>query len=159
MTAAPVVVLSRSQTLRALGITPLRLRARNDAAATVEPIAGGSQNAPAVLAGTASSSARHGNRIALARASMELHRPELAELSAKLTEAISKLGMQCVRIADAERDECVRVLAFGDVEVPATIEEARVLRVDALATLHADRTRKRALWEMLQGLVREAGSG
>lgn len=155
MDATSTVLFSRLQTLHALGITPLRLRARNDARVSVATIADDSQVAPAASADAASPSARYSNRIALIRASAELHRPELAELSAKLTEAISKLGMQCVRIADAERDPHVRVLAFGDIEVPATIDPTCVLRIDTLATLHADRTRKRALWEMLQNLTRD----
>ncbi|MEO7149252.1 MAG: hypothetical protein ABIY40_04880 [Rhodanobacteraceae bacterium] len=157
MAAAVVDVISRSRTLRALGIAPLRLRARNGATAVVATIADDSQVAPAASVDAASPPARSGNRIVLVRASAELHRPELAELSAKLTEAISKLGMQCVRIVDAERDPHVRVLAFGAVDVPLTIDPARVLRVDTLATLHADRARKRALWEMLQNLACETG--
>lgn len=157
MVAAFTAALSRLQTLRALGVKPLRLRARNDAATVVATLAGDSRAAPAAQTDVVSPTIRYGNRIALARAGAELHRPELAELSAKLTEAISKLGLQCVRIADAERDPRVRVLAFGDIDVPATIDPARVLYVDSLATLHADRARKRALWEMLQGLAREAG--
>ncbi len=156
MAAASAATLSRLQTLRALGVKPLRLRARDDAATVVATLAGDSRAAPAAQADAASPSPCFGNRIALARASSELHRPELAELSAKLTEAISKLGLQCVRIADAECDPRVRVLAFGDIDVPARIDPARVLRVESLATLHADRARKRALWEMLQGLARAA---
>lgn len=154
MVAASAATLSRLQTLRALGVKPLRLRARHDAATVVATLAGDMRAASAAPADAASPTVRYGNRIALARASAELHRPELAELSAKLTEAISKLGMQCVRIADAERDPRVRVLAFGDIDVTATIDPARVLRVDSLAMLHTDRARKRALWEMLQGLAR-----
>lgn len=154
MDAASVIMLSRSGTLRALGATPLRLRARaTDAAVDTAAL----HPAPAASPGAAPP-LHFDNRIALARSSQELHQPALAELSARITEAISKLGLQCVRMIDAERDTAVRVLAFGDAPVAATIDPARVLRVDTLSTLHADRERKRALWDLLQGLAREAGS-
>jgi DNA polymerase III psi subunit len=129
--------LSRLDTLRALGVMPLRLRAcetnENSAVATVEC----------------------DKRIALLRSQEEIEQAPLAMLYTKITEAISTLGLQCVRIADAEADPRVRVLAFGDAPLPPAIDAGRVLRVDALAVLHADRGRKRALWDRLQELVQE----
>jgi DNA polymerase III psi subunit len=133
--------------LEALGVKPLRLRARPaqpETPAIAEPVA------PAPTPE---------KRIALLRAQAEVNQPALAALYTKITEAISQLGLQCVRVADAEGDPHVRVLAFGDAELPAGIEAGRVQRVDALATLDADRGRKRALWEAIQKLAREAGAG
>jgi len=131
------VALSRTETLRALGVMPLRLR-------TCET----GEN-PAVAAMECD------KRIALLRAQEEIEQAPLAMLYTKITEAISSLGLQCVRIADAEADPRVRVVAFGDAPLPPAIDAGRVLRVDALAVLHADRGRKRALWDRLRKLVRE----
>ena len=130
--------LSRIDTLRALGVNPLRLRTRD--VAPQPPIA---------------AIAAFDKRVALLRAQEEIEQPALAMLYTKITEAISTLGLQCVRIADAEADPRVRVLAFGDPPLPPAIDAGRVLRVDALAVLHADRGRKRALWDRLQELVQE----
>lgn len=134
--------LSRIDTLRALGVVPLRLR-------TSDP----DEKAAAATA-TATESDK---RIALLRAQEEIEQAPLAMLYTKITEAISSLGLQCVRMADAEADPRVRVLAFGDPPLPPAIDPGRVLRVDALAVLHADRERKRALWDRLQQLVQERG--
>jgi hypothetical protein len=135
--------------LKALGVMPLRLRAR-----PAQP------EAPSALLETAAPApapAQPDKRIALLRSQAEINQPALASLYTKITEAISALGLQCVRVADAGSDPRVRVLAFGDVDLPAGIEAGRVQRVDALATLEADRARKRALWELMQKLAREAG--
>ncbi|MGN6729592.1 MAG: hypothetical protein ACTHJG_07155 [Rhodanobacteraceae bacterium] len=95
-------------------------------------------------------------RIALLRAQSEIEQPALATLYTRITEAISALGLQCVRQADAENDPRVRVLVFGDVTLPGTIEDSRALRVEALAVLDSDRNRKRALWQLMQKIAREA---
>jgi len=149
------VLASRNKVLQALGVTPLRLRARiavaQEAVAPEPPLhASPTQAAPLPQAIS-------DNRIALLRAQSEIEQPALASLYTKITEAISALGLQCVRQADAENDLRVRVLAFGDVALPARIEPARVLRVDALAVLDADRTRKRALWDLIRELARGSG--
>jgi hypothetical protein len=136
--------------LQALGVTPLRLRQRStqvQAAAVPRPAP------PARMP-----EAVPDRRIALLRSQAEIEQPGLAALYTKITEAISGLGLQCVRQADAENDPRVRVLAFGDVPLPQTIEPGRVQRVDSLATLGADRARKRALWEVMQKLAREAAT-
>jgi hypothetical protein len=131
------VTLTRFDTLRALGVTPLRLRAS-------EP----DEHSAAAAAG-------RDKRIALLRAQGEIEQAPLAMLYTKITEAISSLSLQCVRVADAEADPRVHVLAFGDAPLPPAIGAGRVLRVDALAVLHADRERKRALWDRLRKLVQE----
>ena len=94
-------------------------------------------------------------RIALLRAQSEVEQPALATLYTRITEAISALGLQCVRQADAENDPRVRVLVFGDVTLPSAIEDSRALRVEALAVLDSDRNRKRALWQLMQKIARE----
>lgn len=140
----------RAQVLEALGVTPLKLRARaaKSKAPAVSELTAIVAKAPEVP----------GRRIALLRSQAEINQPALATLYTKITEAISALGLQCVRQADAEADPRVRVLAFGEVELPAGIETRRVLRVDALDVLNTDRARKRALWELMQRLAREAGA-
>jgi hypothetical protein len=95
-------------------------------------------------------------RIALLRAQSEIEQPALATLYTRITEAISALGLQCVRQADAENDPRVRVLVFGDATLPSAIEDSRALRVEALAVLDSDRNRKRALWQLMQKIAREA---
>ncbi|MER3546854.1 MAG: hypothetical protein C4338_04290 [Rhodanobacteraceae bacterium] len=135
------IALSRTELLRALGAMPLRLRGRVDIA---EAAPGAAKVA-------------FDKRIALLRAQEEIEQPALTMLYTKITEAISTLGLQCVRMADAESDPRVRVLVFGDASPPPRIGEDRVLRVDALALLNADRARKRALWERLQRLAQESG--
>lgn len=144
--------ISRAQVLRALGATPMRLRARAGIAETT------SVSKPAAAVVSAPPPVAPDRRIALLRSQAEINQPALATLYTKITEAISALGLQCVRQADAENDPRVRVLAFGEVQLPAGIDATRVLRADALATLEADRARKRGLWELMQRLAREAGA-
>jgi len=140
---------SRMQVLRALGVMPLRLRA--PVAVAAEVIA--PERAPAVAQPPP---AVPDKRIALLRAQSEIEQPALATLYTRITEAISALGLQCVRQADAENDPRVRVLVFGDVTLPGTIEDSRALRVEALAVLDSDRNRKRALWQLMQKIARAA---
>ncbi|MGH8213814.1 MAG: hypothetical protein ACREPP_11365 [Rhodanobacteraceae bacterium] len=136
-TSMESVALSRAETLRALGVMPLRLR-------TCEP---GESHAEAAT--------QFDKRIALLRAQEEIDQPVLAMLYTKITEAISSLGLQCVRMADAEADPRVRVLVFGGAPLPSSIDAGRALRVDALVVLQTDRARKRALWDRLQRLVQK----
>jgi len=135
------VALSRIDVLRALGVTPLRLRTRSAIAKTA------SVSHTAAIA--------FDKRIALLRAQAEIEQPVLAMLYIRITEAISTLGLQCVRMTDAESDPRVRVLVFGEVPLPPAIGIERVVRVDTLTVLQADRTRKRALWDELQRLAQE----
>lgn len=139
----------RGEILRALGVTPLRLRARRIKAQEMAAAKVAADVAPEPIVAD--------RRVALLRSQAEIELPALAALYTRITEAISALGLQCVRLADAESDPRVRVLAFGDVPLSSAIESARVLRVDALTVLDSDRARKRALWELMQKLAREAG--
>lgn len=149
---------SRVQVLQALGVTPLRLRVR---AAPAEPAVAPKTvaAAPALQPAVAQAPAAPDQRITLLRAQSEIEQPALVTLYTKITEAISAKGLQCVRQADAENDPRVRVLAFGDAVLPPGIEPGRVLRADALAVLESDRSRKRALWDLIQKIAREAGVG
>lgn len=151
--SAGTAMVSRIQVLKALGVMPLRLRAR--AAVPQEAVVQGPAPAEPVAEAASAPQALSDHRIALLRAQSEIEQPALASLYTRITEAISALGLQCVRQADAENDPRVRVLAFGDVRLPATIDPARVLRVDALAVLDAERARKRALWDLIQEMARE----
>src|SRR5690348_6271321 len=141
------VSASRTRVLKALGVTPLRLRAR-PAQAAMPAVAEPAAPVPAMPSAP-------DKRIVLLRAQAEIEQPALATLYTRITEAISGLGLQCVRQADAESDPRVRVLAFGDVTLPDAIAASRVLRVDALAALDTDRNGKRALWELMQKMARE----
>lgn len=153
--AAGLVRFSRAQTLRALGVTPLRLCTRTATAASVAvgETAAAQSNADEVRIAPIDN-----GRIAMAPSHEELNNPTLAALYTRIGEAISSLGLQCVRIADAEADAGVRVLVFGDRALPSSIDGSRVVRVDPLSVLHADRERKRALWTMLRTLLRKPGS-
>ena len=150
MMQAHAAGLSRNAVLRALGVTPLRLRFAEPSRDS-DPILGATDAAPMADAGAR----RFDRRIALAPSREETDRPELSALYAKIGEAVASLGLQCVRLADAESDPRVRVLAFGDVALPPDIAAERVLRVDALAVLQTDRERKRGLWDALQRLPQD----
>ena len=144
--------LSRNAMLRALGVTPLRLR-------IAEPVreSGPSIDATDAVPTTGMDAGRFDRRIALAPLREETDRPELSALYAKIGEAVASLGLQCVRLADAQADPRVRVLAFGGVALPADIAAERVMRADALGVLHVDRARKGALWDALKRLAQESG--
>ena len=149
--SAIAVTLDRPQLLRALGVQPLRLRTR----AAPPAMAAAVREQPA----TPPADAQPCKLVALAPLREEMEQPALAALYTKIGEAISSLGLQCVRIADAQADAGVRVLAFGDAALPGDIAQSRVLRTDPLAVLHADRERKRELWNTLRQLARGAGAG
>lgn len=149
--------LTPFQRLRALGVMPLRLRARSASAAGPSLASSG---ATALRESPPQVSARgiYDRRIALLRSREEIEQPALAALYTKISEAVSALGLQCVRVADAQNDRRVRVLAFGDIALPERIDVTCVLRVDSLSVLSADRARKRVLWNVLQGLAPAAES-
>ena len=130
--------------LRALGMTPLRLRE----AAPRTPVTAVVQSAAVAVDSV--------RCLALSPMPDEMAAPELSALYAKITEAVSQLGLQCVRVEDALLDARTRVLVFGAATVPESIDPARVLRADSLRTLHTDRARKRALWDLLQTLAGRA---
>lgn len=152
----------RDRRLRALGVEPLRLRACAAAAAVALPdvpnplpVAAPVPPEPAPDAAVAVASAPPAiRRLALQPDHAALDDPVIAKMYASLTDAVGKAGLQGVRARDVADDPTAAVMVFGGAAAPAGVPEARVLRVDPLAVLHADRSRKRALWERMQALGR-----
>lgn len=154
--AAPAL---RDRRLRALGVHPLRLR-RPMAVAAAEPgelrvagagVAGVAPPAQVVATITAI------RRLALQPDPAELDDPVIRSMYAALTEAVGKAGLQHVRVCDVAEDPTAAVMVFGAAPLPEGIPMLRVLRADPLRVLHADRERKRLLWEHMQALGRGGG--
>lgn len=142
----------RERRLRALGVEPLLLRARvpaeecetvSVATAAAATIAAPIADAPSCVA-----------RLALHPDPAELRDPAIHKMYIALTEAVSKAGLQSVRVCDVANDPSAAVMVFGSAPLPEGIPVLRVLRADPLAVLHADRERKRLLWEQMQALGR-----
>lgn len=144
--------------LRALGIEPLRLHRPLSAEgvashpAVVEPVLHAALSTPA--AEPEKTSIR---RLALQPDSAELDDPVIRNMYTALTEAVGKAGLQRVRVCDVAEDPCAAVMVFGTAPLPEGVPMLRVLRVDPLKVLHADRERKRLLWEQMQALGRGNG--
>jgi hypothetical protein len=137
----------RERRLRALGVEPLRLRVVVPEVVpqrVAEPDA-----APAVLPEKTSI-----RRLALQPDPAELRDPAIHKMYMALTEAVPKAGLQSVRPCDVADDPGAAVMVFGAAPLPEGVPMLRVLRVDPLAVLHADRERKRLLWEQMQALGR-----
>ncbi|TAN06072.1 MAG: hypothetical protein EPN36_05010 [Rhodanobacteraceae bacterium] len=147
-----VAMTLRERRLRALGVEPLRLR-RHVVGAVVEPPV--VQDAAPVAAQQATMPvATSIRKLALQPDTTELADPALSKMYAALTEAVGKAGLQRVRVCDVRDDPAAAVMVFGAAAVPEGVPLVRVLRVDPLSVLHADRERKRLLWERLQALGR-----
>jgi hypothetical protein len=140
--------------LAALGIERLRLRVRGAAPRPAPSPATLAVAAPAaaIVAAEVTSGIR---RLALSVDTGELADPVLREMYAALTKAVGQVGLQCVRVCDVAADPAAVVMVFGTAPVPVDVPALRVLRVDPLAVLHADRARKRVFWDRLQRLGRE----
>ena len=67
---------------------------------------------------------------------------------------LGKAGLQRVRVCDVAEDPTAAVMVFGAAPLPEGVPMLRVLRADPLRVLHADRERKRLLWERMQTLGR-----
>jgi|SRR5690348_5260360 len=151
--AAPAL---RDRRLRALGVQPLRLRQVRTAAGAApvevrvldEVVASVAPPAP-VLATTGAI-----RRLALQPDPAELDDPAINKMYQALTEAVSKAGLQSVRVCDVAEDPTAAVMVFGAAALPEGVPVLRVLRADPLRVLHADRERKRLLWERMQTLGR-----
>jgi hypothetical protein len=151
--AAPAL---RDRRLRALGVQPLRLRQVRTAAVAApvevrvldEVVASVAPPAP-VLATTGAI-----RRLALQPDPAELDDPAINKMYQALTEAVSKAGLQSVRVCDVAEDPTAAVMVFGAAALPEGVPVLRVLRADPLRVLHADRERKRRLWERMQTLGR-----
>ena len=149
---APVL---RDRRLRALGVQPLRLRQPMPAApqpvelrVADEVVA--SMVPPKPVAATPTAI----RRLALQPDPAELDDPAINKMYQALTEAVSKAGLQSVRPCDVAADPAAAVMVFGAAPLPEGVPMLRVLRVDPLRVLHADRERKRLLWERMQALGR-----
>ncbi|HJP98026.1 MAG TPA: hypothetical protein VJ862_05625 [Rhodanobacteraceae bacterium] len=135
----------RERRLRALGVEPWRLRARVPAPVPAAPVEHEAQRTePAPVACRI-------RRLALQPDSSELRDPAINKMYMALTEAVAKAGLQPVRVCDVADDPGAAVMVFGAAPLP-DVPAVRVLRADPLVVLHADRDRKRALWERLQAL-------
>lgn len=149
----------RGRRLRALGVVPLRLRsagadAREVQQAAAVPLQADASSQAVVVAPPAARI----RRLALLADPAERRDPAVDKMYTALTEAVSKAGLQPVRVCDVAADATAAVMVFGSVALPEGIPLVRVLRADPLAVLFAERERKRLLWEQLQALGR-AGAG
>jgi hypothetical protein len=140
----------RERHLRVFGVEPLLLR-RRASAAVGEP-----SNLPAPErvedAPAAAMAVPAIRRLALQPDPAELRDPAINRMYQALTEAVPKAGLQSVRVCDVADDSTAAVMVFGAAPLPEGVPMLRVLRVDPLAVLHADRERKRLLWEQMQAL-------
>jgi len=93
-------------------------------------------------------------RLALQPDPAELDDPVIRSMYAALTEAVGKAGLQRVRVCDVAEDPTAAVMVFGAAPLPEGVPVLRVLRADPLRVLHADRERKRMLWERMRALGR-----
>ncbi len=144
----------RDRCLRALGVARLRLRSASRADG--EPAVRRAEPAAAVTAATdaveAASPPASIKRLALQADPAERSDPAIDRMYVALTEAVTKAGLQPVRVCDAAGDPSAAVMVFGAAPVPDGVPADRVLRADPLATLHRDRERKRRLWERMCAL-------
>jgi len=150
----------RERRLRALDVQPLRLRrllpvgvaASAPPAVADESVVHAAPPTPAALPGKSSI-----RRLALEPDQVELRDPAINKMYQALTEAVPKAGLQSVRVCDVADDPTAAVMVFGAAPSPEGVPMLRVLRVDPLSVLHADRERKRLLWEHMQALGRGGG--
>ena len=151
-----VVPALRDRRLRALGVQALRLRKPMPVAAAepAEHRASGelvADVAPPVQVVATIAAIR---RLALQPDPAELDDPVIRSMYAALTEAVGKAGLQRVRVCDVAEDPTAAVMVFGAAPLPEGVPVLRVLRADPLRVLHADRERKRMLWERMRALGR-----
>jgi hypothetical protein len=153
VSALPASEALRDRRLHALGVE--RLRWRRPPAPAVEPTTTVAAIPASVAAPVASPGDSRIRRLALQTDPAERRDPAIDKMYVALSEAVSKAGLQPVRVCDVADDANAAVMVFGAAPVPEGIPAVRVLRADPLAVLHADRARKRRLWEQLLAL----GSG
>ena len=152
------VPLLRERRLRALGVQPLRLRGRASGSATprcAEPaeVAPPASTVPVAASAPAETRASI-RRLALQPDPAELRDPAIHRMYSALTEAVAKAGLQSVRVCDVAEDPTAAVMVFGAAPLPESVPAVRILRADPLSVLHADRERKRLLWEWMLALGR-----
>lgn len=155
------VAALRDRRLRALGVEPLGMRA---CAVKTTEVAAAEIVAPEAMPIAVAPVARpvavvaRITRLALQPDPAELEDPAVKKMYTALTEAVSKAGLQSVRVCDVADDPSAAVMVFGAAPLPAGVPARRVLRTDPLSVLHVDRERKRLLWEHLQALGRGGGA-
>ncbi|MGN6790269.1 MAG: hypothetical protein ACTHJP_12180 [Rhodanobacteraceae bacterium] len=152
---APVL---RERRLRALGVQPLRLRHRGLVPAP-QPCAEPAVVATPAKTVPAAASAPAETRVSIRRLALqpdpaELRDPAINKMYSALTEAVVKAGLQSVRVCDVSEDSTAAVMVFGAAPLPEGVPAVRILRADPLSVLHADRERKRLLWEWMLALGR-----
>jgi hypothetical protein len=150
----------RERRLRALGVAPLRLRqvvvaAAGEVTALAVTPARLDASLPAVMEALPVARIR---RLALLADPAARRDPAIDKMYTALTEAVSKAGLQPVRVCDVAGDATAAVMVFGAAALPEGIPLVRVLRTDPLDVLHTERDRKRQLWEQLQALGRSGAS-
>src|SRR5690348_2602004 len=143
----------RDRRLRALGVQPLRLR-KPVPVAVAEPVKPRVSVASVVPPESVAATPTAIHRLALQPDPAELDDPVIRSMYAALTEAVGKAGLQRVRVCDVAEDPTAAVMVFGAAPPPEGVPMLRVLRADPLRVLHADRERKRMLWERMQALGR-----
>jgi hypothetical protein len=146
----------RERRLRALGVEPLRLRvACDDTIAQPDAVTVAAPHAATPAGESMTDVPSPGiRRLALLADPAERRDPEIDRMYTALTEAVSRAGLQPVRVCDVADDPIAAVLVFGAAPPPADVPAGRILRADPLAALHADRERKRLLWNRLLALGR-----
>ena len=150
-----VVPALQERRLRALGVQPLRLRRLSSVDVAVsEPPAVAEESVVHATSPTPNAAPEKASirRLALHPDPVELRDPAIHKMYQALTEAVSKAGLQSVRVCDVADDPTAAVMVFGAAPLPEGVPMLRVLRVDPLSVLHADRERKRLLWERMQSL-------
>lgn len=152
MSAVATNAALRERRLRALGVEPWRLRRDEGVKTTVALPAVGAT--PVDVHPVLSAAIR---RLALQPDPAELRDPAVNRMYVALTEAVGKAGLQAVRVCDVADDPTAAVMVFGAAPLPEGVPAVRILRADPLALLHADRERKRLLWERMQTLGRAGG--
>ncbi len=151
-------VALRMRQLRALGVEPLRLRAVAARATPAPKVSLAQMPAPKPVTPPAGPVAVATiRRLALAPDLAELRDSAIHKLYTALTEAVPKAGLQSVRPCDVASDPTAAVMVFGAAAVPEGVPLVRVLRADPLSVLHADRERKRQLWDRMLALGHGGG--
>ena len=148
----------RERRLRALGVQPLRLRHRGWVPVP-GPCAEPAAVAPPAKTVPAAASAPAEPRVSIRRLALqpdpaELENPAINKMYSALTEAVVKAGLHSVRVCDVAEDSTAAVMVFGAAPLPEGVPAVRILRADPLSVLHADRERKRLLWEWMLALGR-----
>lgn len=149
MNASAIGAELRVRRLRALGAEPWRLRSRASAPAPASRVP---VEQPHVEAAAVACAIR---RLALQPDPDERRDPAINKMYMALTEAVAKAGLQPVRVCDVAADPGAAVMVFGAAPLPEGVPAVRILRADPLAVLHADRERKRLLWERMLALGRQ----